>query len=88
MIANRDNDEASEAAVIVATTFGDGGGSQPSNISVNDDTISWSDGGWYQVQDAQTFESLCEGGSSCSVPSGMYIVINHHTGVREMVRVD
>lgn len=88
VIANRDNYEASEAAFIVATAFGNGGGNQSSNISVNDGTISWSDSGWYQVQDAQTFESLCEGGSSCSVPPGMYIVINHHTGIRETVRVD
>jgi|GEM_PF-1557210 hypothetical protein len=45
-------------------------------------TISWPDDGWYQVQDSETFESICEGGSSCDVESGVFIVINHTTGQR------
>jgi len=51
-------------------------------VLVNGNTILWPDDGWYQVQDAITFESLCEGGLSCDVPPGSYIVINHDTGER------
>lgn len=40
------------------------------------------DDGWYQVQNADTFESLCEGVSSCTVGAGRYFVINHTNGVR------
>ena len=49
---------------------------------VDGQTISWPDDGWYQVQDAETYVSLCEGNSSCEVPPGNYIVINHTTGMR------
>jgi hypothetical protein len=52
------------------------------SISVVDSTISWPDDGWYQVQNAETFESVCEGGQSCEVPDGIYVVINHTTGTR------
>lgn len=50
--------------------------------TVNGTTVSWPDDGWYQVQDATTFESLCQGGSSCELAPGNYIVINHSTGER------
>ncbi len=50
--------------------------------TVEDDTISWPDDGWYQVQNASTYASLCEGGLSCVVPDGTYNVINLTTGVR------
>lgn len=57
--------------------------------SVNGNTISWPDDGWYQVQDAGDFTSLCQGGTSCDVPDGEYIVINHTTGERfENIVVD
>ena len=47
------------------------------------------DDGWYQVQDGDSYASLCEGVLSCVVPDGRYIVINHTTGVRyENVVVD
>ncbi len=29
-----------------------------------------------------TYESVCEGGRNCTVPDGVYIIINHHTGDR------
>lgn len=51
-------------------------------VAVSGNTISWPDDGWYQVQDAQTYESLCQGDRSCVVPAGQYIVINHTTGER------
>ncbi len=46
--------------------------------------ITFSEPGWYQVQNATTFETLCEGGTQCRVPPGTYIVINHTTGNREI----
>ena len=52
------------------------------NISIAGDTLSWPDNGWYQVQSASDFSTLCEGGRSCQVPAGSYIVINHSTGER------
>lgn len=50
--------------------------------TVSGNTISWPADGWYQVQDSTTYESLCQGGQSCDVPAGKYIVINHWTGQR------
>ena len=49
---------------------------------VSGSVISWPDDGWYQVQNANTFESVCQGGTSCEVAAGSYIVINHTTGMR------
>ncbi|WP_157736501.1 hypothetical protein [Granulosicoccus antarcticus] len=50
--------------------------------SVNGAEISWPDDGWYQVQTADGETTLCNGGSSCSVEPGSYLVINHTTGIR------
>lgn len=50
--------------------------------TVNGTTISWPDDGWYQVQRADNFESICNGGRSCDVSTGNYVVINHTTGER------
>lgn len=49
---------------------------------VSGDTITWSGNDWYQVQDSTTLVTVCEGGNSCRVPAGQYIVINHSTGER------
>ncbi|MEE9322739.1 MAG: hypothetical protein V3U76_20015 [Granulosicoccus sp.] len=51
-------------------------------VSVEGNVIRWPDNGWYQVQNAATFESMCEGSTSCRVPAGNYIVINHTSGDR------
>ena len=56
-------------------------------VTVDGTTISWPDNGWYQVQNAETFASVCEGGTSCEVAPGSYIVINHSEGTRENVIV-
>lgn len=45
-------------------------------------TISWPSDGWYQVQSATDYWTLCEGGTSCTVSPGNYIVTNHTTGQR------
>lgn len=50
--------------------------------TVTETTISWPDNGWYQVQRADTYESICDGGRSCDVDPGDYVVINHSTGER------
>ena len=57
-------------------------GSDANGITVLGNTISWPDNGWYQVQSLDTFESICEGGQSCFVPDGAYVVINHTLGER------
>jgi hypothetical protein len=46
------------------------------------------DNGWYQVQNATDFTSLCEGVTQCAVAAGTYNVINHSNGQRyETIRV-
>ena len=66
-----------------ATPASTGSGSdQPQGISVTGNVISWPDDGWYQVQNALSQESICEGGRSCTVEPGLYQVINHSTGTR------
>lgn len=45
-------------------------------------TISWPDDGWYQVQVESTSAEICNGGRSCTVKPGTYVVINHDTGER------
>ncbi len=54
----------------------------PDTVTVVGNIISWPDDGWYQVQNASTYDTLCEGGLSCTVPDGVYNVINHTTGMR------
>ncbi len=50
---------------------------------VNGNTISWQDNGWYQVQIQGDVDSdVCQGGTSCNVPPGTYVVINITTGER------
>ena len=51
---------------------------------VTDNLISWPDNGWYQVQQVtdNTIINICEGGRSCEVTPGNYIVINHTSGER------
>jgi hypothetical protein len=53
-----------------------------SAIAVLANTIFWLDDGWYQVQSATDYTSVCEGGYFCEVADGIYIVINHTTGER------
>ena len=66
-------------AALCATIFS---GSVIAGPSVSGNVISWTDEGWHQVQVQGTYESLCQGGRQCTVPTGVYIVINHSTGER------
>jgi hypothetical protein len=52
--------------------------------TVTGNTISWPDDGWYQVQVVNNYGivEVCQGGRSCEVSEGNYIVINHTTGER------
>jgi len=52
--------------------------------NVSGTTISWPDDGWYQVQvvNDEGIVEVCQGGRSCEVAPGDYIVINHTTGER------
>ncbi|MFK7892980.1 MAG: beta-propeller domain-containing protein [Granulosicoccus sp.] len=61
---------------------GEPGRTYSDSIEVSGNTIFWPDDGWYQVQTSDTYENLCNGGSSCDVPNGVYTVINHTTGQR------
>jgi len=63
------------------------GESSSGSVTVTGNTISWPDDGWYQVQNAETFVSVCEGGTSCEVQPGSFIVINHTSGERFDVEV-
>lgn len=54
----------------------------PDAITVVGSTISWPNDGWYQVQNAITYEEMCQGGTSCTVPDGTYKVINLSTNTR------
>ncbi|PID60466.1 MAG: hypothetical protein CSB44_10275 [Gammaproteobacteria bacterium] len=54
----------------------------PDTVIVDGNTIRWPDDGWYQVQDADTYEQICGGTRKCEVADGRYIVINHTTGER------
>ncbi len=53
-------------------------------LQVSGNTISWTTTGYMQVQNADSFETLCEGNQlTCIVPAGTYIVIDHSAGVRQ-----
>ncbi len=51
-------------------------------FEIEGNTIVFTDNDWYQVQTPDTFVTICNGASSCTVASGTYIVINHNTGER------
>ena len=50
--------------------------------TVEGQTIVLPDDGWYQVQSRPDYREICAAVSSCEVPVGRYIVINHTTGER------
>ncbi|MEE9319787.1 MAG: fibronectin type III domain-containing protein [Granulosicoccus sp.] len=51
-------------------------------IQIVDGVIYWPDDGWYQVQSAEKYDTICQGGRSCAVSPGTYHLINHSTGER------
>jgi len=57
-------------------------GNAVTSVVADGNTIRWPNDGWYQVQNADTFASICEGGTECQVAPGNYVVINHSTAQR------
>lgn len=53
-----------------------------STVIVDGNVIRYPDNGWYQVQQATDFSSVCNGEASCTVEPGIYNVINHTLGQR------
>lgn len=55
-------------------------GPQPA-YSVEGNQVSWFYPGWHQLQNAVTYQSVCEGpvGTVCIVTAGIYKLINHST---------
>lgn len=51
-------------------------------ITVSGSTLSWPDDGWYRVQSISDDSTVCEGGTSCTVVPGIYVVINLTTDQR------
>lgn len=51
-------------------------------VRVTGETIHWPNDGWYEVQYAESYNTLSEGGRSASPGPGVYNVINHTTGER------
>lgn len=51
---------------------------------VSESSIEWSDEGYWQVQTADTYQTICEGSAvkSCAVEPGIYTVINLSSGTR------
>lgn len=83
-VINLSNGERFENISISAEPAPESGGSggSSSGITVGNGTLRWPNDGWYQVQRADNFASVCEGGSGCDVPAGTYTIINHSTGER------
>ena len=50
-------------------------------------TIVWPDDSWYQVQNAETLDEVCNGGPECQIVPGSYVVINHTIGERSPLEV-
>lgn len=55
------------------------------SATVSGQLISWPDtGGWMQVQDANSYETICDGFiSTCAVAAGTYNVIDHSNSTRQ-----
>ena len=49
-------------------------------VKVDGSKITWPDDGWYEVQSAESYNTVSEGGISATLPHGTYTVINHTTG--------
>ncbi len=55
---------------------------EPDEFQIDGITVSFPPGDWYQVQDATSYVSLCNGLTTCELYPGRFIVINHSTGRR------
>jgi len=60
----------------------------PTEFDVEGTTISFNFPDWYQVQNAVTYQSICEGNDDCTAEPGDYFVINLTTGERFEITID
>lgn len=51
-------------------------------VSLTGHTLSWQGEGWFQLQSATDYSTICEGRSACDVEPGRYNLINLSTGWR------
>ena len=87
IVINHTTGERFTDIVVPADSAAESAADSPVSLTVKGNIISWPDDGWYQVQSTDTYESICEGGNSCEVEAGTYVVINHTTGERFVQRV-
>ena len=65
-----------------ATTGDASNTSESAPFQLEGNQIIFNNDDWYQVQDALTFTSVCEGRNGCELASGQYNIINLSTGQR------
>jgi len=88
VVINHSNGERFNDVVVGAAGSATSGSGESASVIVDGSTIRWPNDGWYQVQNAATFDSICEGGTECLVSPGDYAVINHSNGERVTVTVN
>lgn len=74
IVINHSNQQRWESILVTAQTSG--------IPLANGLVFQFPDDGWYQVQDNVSYQSICNGLSSCAVSAGSYNVINHSSGQR------
>ena len=85
VVINHTTEERFEGIVVEALSTDNNNSTQ--SPQVEGQVISWTDTGWHQVQNRADYSNICEGGTSCTVTAGEYVVINHRTGVRTELTV-
>lgn len=89
IVINHSSGDRFENVLVSAGVSNPGSTNAMGEVVVEGSKIRWPDNGWYQVQSASDYRTVCEGGRSCEVSAGRYIVINHDTGQRfEGIEVD
>lgn len=71
---------------VTAPNNGSGDGSDSEvdfNYTRNADVISWTGTDWFQIQTTDDYRTVCEGGNSCTLSTGVYNVINHSINQRD-----
>lgn len=83
IVVNHSSGTRWDSVIVEAEAHDSTAASRPiTSVVVDGTTIRWPDDGWYQVQSASNYQTVCEGGSACEVEAGSYTVINHSTGQR------
>ena len=87
IVINHSNGERYENIQVGDSVAGETSTGEAGAITINGLTVSWPADGWYQLQLASDYSTVCQGGLSCDVDPGFYILINHTTGERFEVAV-